>query len=197
MKNKIPLIISAFSLIIAVSTYFYLENEIEILYNDYIDLKKNYNETSSELMNLKQEFQSFKLSIAETPQEEEDIRSNDFYSSLNSEIFLTDFDNYKFSESGSKITSRDAGKIAEKGFERSALFIASEGADDVDSQTIKSQEVCANTYFTKLPTDGYKMYQNIKRNCYIVTRENEMGCGISVYVDSQTGLIIGGEAYGD
>ena len=32
---------------------------------------------------------------------------------------------------------------------------------------------------------------------FVVTRENEMGNGIKIYIDPTTGLIVGGEAYGD
>ena len=32
---------------------------------------------------------------------------------------------------------------------------------------------------------------------YVVTRENEMGCGIKIYIDPTTALIVGGDAYGD
>ena len=31
---------------------------------------------------------------------------------------------------------------------------------------------------------------------YVVTRENEMGCGIKIYIDPSTALIVGGSAYG-
>ena len=55
----------------------------------------------------------------------------------------------------------------------------------------------ANNYFTSTYKEPREIYKNIKRNCFVVSRENEMGCGIKIYVDAQTGLIIGGEAYGD
>ena len=32
---------------------------------------------------------------------------------------------------------------------------------------------------------------------YVITKENSMGNGVSIYVDTDTGLIIGGEAFGD
>ena len=40
-------------------------------------------------------------------------------------------------------------------------------------------------------------YTNIKRKAYVVTKENNMGNGVMVYVDVTTGLIIGGAAFGD
>ena len=41
------------------------------------------------------------------------------------------------------------------------------------------------------------MYTSIKRKAYVITKENSMGNGVSIYVDTDTGLIIGGEAFGD
>ena len=41
------------------------------------------------------------------------------------------------------------------------------------------------------------VYKDIKRNAYVVKRENDMGNGIKIYVDATTGLIIGGDAFGD
>ena len=38
---------------------------------------------------------------------------------------------------------------------------------------------------------------NKKRNCYVITRENDIGNGISILVDVTTGIIIGGYAFGD
>ena len=83
------------------------------------------------------------------------------------------------------------------GFEESKKRIASEGADDVDSQRIKIEEVSPNNYFTRKDREYDKTYSNITRKAYIVTRENDMGNGISIYVDATTGLIIGGRAFGD
>jgi hypothetical protein len=42
-----------------------------------------------------------------------------------------------------------------------------------------------------------KTYDTIQRPCYIFTRTNDMGCGVRIYVDAVTGLIIGGDAFGD
>ena len=67
----------------------------------------------------------------------------------------------------------------------------------MDSQRIKIEEVSPNNYFTRKDREYDKTYSNITRKAYIVTRENDMGNGISIYVDATTGLIIGGRAFGD
>ena len=55
----------------------------------------------------------------------------------------------------------------------------------------------ANNFFTADHNLISKIYSNIKRKCYVFTRENDMGCGAKVYVDVTTGLIIGGQCFGD
>ena len=87
--------------------------------------------------------------------------------------------------------------MAQKGFEESKKRIAGEGADDKDSETVKIEQINANNYFTRLSDQSDKIYKEISRKCYIIQRENDMGNGISIYVDATTGLIIGGEAFGD
>ena len=112
-------------------------------------------------------------------------------------VFLTGFENYSPSSNEVIISESKAKEIAQIGFEESKKRIASEGADDVDSQRIKIEEVSPNNYFTRKDREYDKTYSNITRKAYIVTRENDMGNGISVYVDAATGLIIGGRAFGD
>ena len=60
-----------------------------------------------------------------------------------------------------------------------------------ENQIIRIEEVVANNFFTMNHTLINKIYSNIKRKCYVFTRENNMGCGAKVYVDVTTGLIIG------
>jgi len=112
-------------------------------------------------------------------------------------VFLTGFENYSPSSNEVIISESKAKEIAQIGFEESKKRIASEGADNVDSQRIKIEEVSPNNYFTRKDREYDKTYSNITRKAYIVTRENDMGNGISVYVDAATGLIIGGRAFGD
>jgi len=122
--------------------------------------------------------------------------ANNAVDNLNESVFLTDFENYNPTDE-TMITAEKAKEIAQYGFEESAKRIAGEGADNVESEQVKLEEVYANNYFTRKDSESDKIYSNIHRACYVVQRENEMGCGIKIYVDITTGLIIGGAAYGD
>lgn len=110
----------------------------------------------------------------EKQQEEQELKES-FYNSLDSSVFLVDFENYNPSDD-SYITVEKAESIAEKGFQRSKEYITSEGADEIESQTMEIKEVCANSYFTKMPSEGAEdVYTDISRICYVFTRENELG----------------------
>ena len=109
-------------------------------------------------------------------------------------IFLKDFKNYNPSSSEIKISQSDAEKIVEIGFEEAATVGE---AGYKESQKVRVEEVIANNFFTMDHNCITELYQNIKRKCYVFTRENEMGCGAMVYVDVTTGLIIGGGCFGD
>lgn len=122
---------------------------------------------------------------------------NEKIDSLDKKVFLTDVENYNFGSTEIKISEEKAKEIAQKGFEESAKRIAGKGADNKESEKIELKIVSPNNYFTRTYYESNKIYTEIKRQCYIVNRENEMGNGISIYVDATTGLIIGGEAYGD
>lgn len=122
---------------------------------------------------------------------------NEAVNNLDKAVFLVDAENYNPQSDEITISEAEAKEIAQKGFEESASRIAGEGADNKESETLRIDEKSPNNYFTRYIYDGDKIYTNIKRNCYIITRENEMGNGISIYVDATTGLIIGGDAFGD
>ena len=134
---------------------------------------------------------------AEKQQEYENNPNNIAVKNLDKNIFLTDFENYKPENNDVKIPESKAKEIAQNGFEESKKRIAGEGADDKDSETVKIEQIKANNYFTRLSDQSDKIYKEILRKCYIIQRENDMGNGISIYVDVTTGLIIGGEAFGD
>ena len=134
---------------------------------------------------------------AEKQQEYENNPNNIAVKNLDKNIFLTDFENYKPENNDVKISESKAKEMAQKGFEESKKRIAGEGADDKDSETVKIEQINANNYFTRLSDQSDKIYKEISRKCYIIQRENDMGNGISIYVDVTTGLIIGGEAFGD
>lgn len=134
---------------------------------------------------------------AEKQQEYENNPNNIAVKNLDKNIFLTDFENYKPENNDVKISEYKAKEIAQNGFEESKKRIAGEGADDKNSETVKIEQINANNYFTRLSDQSNKIYKEISRKCYIIQRENDMGNGISIYVDVTTGLIIGGEAFGD
>ena len=111
--------------------------------------------------------------------------------------FLVDAENY-FPESNTiTITEERAKEIAQIGFIESANRIAGEGTENVESERVSIEEKLPNNYFTRYYYEGDKVFKTSVRNCFVVTRENDMGCGVSIYVDANTGLIIGGEAFGD
>ena len=112
------------------------------------------------------------------------------------QIQIRPFENYAPNNNDIKITEKKAKEIAQKGFDESKR-IASEGTDNTDSETVKIEEVVANNYFTRYYYQGNEFYDNIKRKCYAIQRENDMGCGVTIYVDVTTGLIIAGRAFGD
>lgn len=122
---------------------------------------------------------------------------NEAIKNLDKNYFLTDFENYFPKSDEVKISEIEAKKIADKGFIESEKRIAAEGVENKASETIRIEEKSPNNYFTRYYYEGDKIYKTSLRNCYVVTRKNEMGCGVSVYVDVTTGLIIGGEAFGD
>ena len=149
------------------------------------------NEASSNMNNESSNADNNSLSI------ELQKENNEAINNLDKKFFLTDFENY-FPESNEvKISETEAKKIAEKGFAESAKRIAGEGVENKESETIKIEAKLPNNYFTRYYYEGDKVYKTSVRNCYVVTRKNEMGCGVSIYVDVATGLIIGGEAFGD
>lgn len=136
--------------------------------------------------------------------EEENKQNLDFHNSfdesiknLDSNVYLIEFENYNPKTEEIKISEKRAKEIAEIGFKESASRIAGEGIDDTENEFIKIEDVYANNYFTRKYSEGDFVYTNVKRKAYVVTKENDMGNGVSVYVDVSTGLIIGGDAFGD
>ena len=116
---------------------------------------------------------------------------------LDTKYFVTDFETYKSSDKSKNLTNKQISEIAEKGFEESAKRIAGEGASNKETEEIKLEEIIPNNYFTRKYREGDTNYPELKMNAYVVSRENEMGCGIKIYIDPSTGLIVGGMAYGD
>ncbi len=122
---------------------------------------------------------------------------NKMVDDLDDKIFLKDFENYPITSYDIKISQNQAKNIAEIGFEESAKRIASEGITDTEKESQKIEEVYPNNYFTRKYYEYDKTYNTYKRKAYVFTKQNDMGNGVSVFVDVYSGLIIGGDAFGD
>lgn len=132
--------------------------------------------------------------IEKETREELDKKFDERVANRSDKIFLKDFNNYKPQNNDIKISQQEAEKIAEIGFEE-ASSIGESGSKT--SQNVQVEQRTANNFFVMNHNCIHEVYQNILRKCYVFTRENDMGCGSSVYVDVTTGLIIGGECFGD
>lgn len=176
-----------------------LKDEIAYLKNENKDMQDSILAQNNSIKNLENKLNE-NADFIEKLKEQEKIKEDPSYEAiinLDNTVFLTDFDNYNPDSNEIKITEKEAKKIAQKGFEESKSRIAAEGTDDIESETLEIIETVANNYFTRYYHEYDKMYDNIKRKCYAIQRENEMGCGVTIYVDVTTGLIIGGMAFGD
>ncbi len=116
---------------------------------------------------------------------------------LDSKYFVTDFETYKSNDKSKNLTNNQISEIAQKGFEESAKRIAGEGASNKETERIELEEIIPNNYFTRKYRESDTNYQELRMKAYVVTRENEIGCGIKIYIDPTTALIVGGEAFGD
>lgn len=175
-----------------------LSQEVHSLQYSYKELQNVVFEQETNISNMKSQISEMSEFFDEM-EEQENQKNDPYYDAINnldSTIFLTDFENYSPNNNDIVITEKRAKEIAQKGFAESKR-IASEGTDEISSETIKIEEVVANNYFTRYYYQRSEFYDKIKRNCYAIQRENDMGCGVTIYVDVTTGLIIAGRAFGD
>lgn len=176
-----------------------LKDEIAYLKNENKDIQDKILAQNDGIKNLETKFNE-NADFIEDLKEQEKIKNDPSYeaiSNLDNTVFLTDFDNYNPDSNEIKITEKEAKKIAQKGFDESKSRIAAEGVDNIESETIEIIETVANNYFTRYYHQYDEKYDNIKRKCYAIQRENEMRCGVTIYVDVTTGIIIGGATFGD
>ncbi len=123
---------------------------------------------------------------------------NKMVDALDEAIFLKDFKNYSVNSNEIKISEEKAKEIAEYSFKEFAARITSEGIVDTVKEYINIEEVYLNNCFTRRYHEYDERYTNYKkRKAYVISKENDMGNGVQVYVDVTTGLIIGGTAFGD
>lgn len=187
-----------------------LYNEIRELYikdlilNSNVELCVDKNESSYKVPEIYKEKAETTETKVDAKKEEEkkqrlefERKYNEAINNLDKSVFLVDVDNYNPESNEIKISEEKAKEIAQKGFEESARRISEEGASNKETERVQIREESPNNYFTRYIYDGDKIYMNKKRNCYVITRENDIGNGISILVDVTTGIIIGGYAFGD
>ena len=187
-----------------------LYNEIRELYikdlilNSNVELCVDKNESSYKVPEIYKEKAETTETKVDAKKEEEkkqrlefERKYNEAINNLDKSVFLVDVDNYNPESNDIKISEEKAKEIAQKGFEESARRISEEGASNKETERVQIREESPNNYFTRYIYDGDKIYMNKKRKCYVITRENDIGNGISILVDVTTGIIIGGYAFGD
>lgn len=176
-----------------------LKNKVDALNRKILNFENRLEEQGAQLYEVNTKISNYiaENEKAKKQQEYENNPNNIAVKNLDKNIFLVDFENYNPEDNEVKISESKATEIAQNGFEESKKRIAGEGADDKDSEIVKIEQINANNYFTMLSDQSYKLYKEISRKCYVIQRTNDMGNGISVYVDVTTGLIIGGMAFGD
>ena len=204
--KKIVLIILLAIIFIGVFSY----RKINLDTNKYIESNISIEENKDNLIivddnNIVIESQTTYNNIDINNQNSSDTFSNSKYNenhddandNYNTDYFLRDQENY-FPESNEvRISEARAREIAEIGFQESARRIAGEGVENKEFERVELEDKLPNNYFTRQNFESDKIYKTSVRKSYVVTRENDMGCGVSIYVDATTGLIIGGSAFGD
>ena len=176
-----------------------LKNEVNSLSRKVLELENHLEKQGSQIYEADKKISNTisENDKTEKQKEYENDPNNIAVKNLDKNIFFFFFESYKPENNDIIVSESKAKEIAQKGFEESKKRIAGEGADNKSSETVKIEEINANNYFTRLSDQSNKIYKEILRKCYIIQRENDIGNGISIYVDVSTGLIIGGQAYGD
>lgn len=114
---------------------------------------------------------------------------------IDKNIFVTDFEEYMSNAHPDTLISQSkAEEIADKAFEEASRIA---GEYDKQTQVMKKESIYANNFFTAKIGQSPKNYGTSKIQAYVFTREDEMGNGISVYIDVRTAKVIGGKAFGD
>ena len=167
----------------------------------YDNKKNNYEYTAhllivSKIVNTNCIYNVDNTSIESKAQIQDDNNQyNQTVANIDEEIFVKDFNTYLNTSSENKnITQNEADEIANKAFKQAENIV---GQYSKDSQTIETQEVYANNFFTRKANETDKVYNTKKIKCYVYTREDDMLNGVSVYIDVKTGKVIGGRAFGD
>lgn len=124
------------------------------------------------------------------------VEYNNSVNNIDEDIFVTDYNKFleEYKKSSSKITQTQAEEIAEKGFEEASRIC---GSYEKSTQTMEKTTVLANNFFSAKIEQGPVTYSD-KIDVYAFTRVDDMELnGVTIYVDTKLGKIIGGEAFGD
>ena len=151
-----------------------LKKEISYLKYSYKELQDNVSEQGGNISSIESKINEIAEFVNEA-KEQKNLENDPYYDAINNldnTIFLTDFENYTPDNNDIKITEKKARDIAQKGFEESKMRIASEGTEDINSETVQIEEVFANNYFTRYYSQRDETYNKIKRNCYAIQRQN-------------------------
>ena len=114
---------------------------------------------------------------------------------LDENTFETNFTQFykEYSSSSSKISKSEAQKIADIGFSEVERIV---GKYPESSETYALRDVHPNNlFFRKYYEYDFSDSTTVTAHCF--SREDELGNGITIYVDNKLGKIIGGNAFGD
>lgn len=114
---------------------------------------------------------------------------------LNTQIFVKDFDSFyqEYQSATGEITQERAEEIAEIGFEEAERIV---GDYDKETQECIELEITPNNFFTRKYNEGDKTASYTVEG-YAISRQDEMGNGVQIYVDKRLGKIVGASAFGD
>ena len=114
---------------------------------------------------------------------------------LNTQIFVKDFDSFyqEYQSATGEITQEQAEEIAEIGFEEAERIV---GDYDKETQECIELEITPNNFFTRKYNEGDKTASYTVEG-YAISRQDEMGNGVQIYVDKRLGKIVGASAFGD
>ena len=104
---------------------------------------------------------------------------------LNTQIFVKDFDSFyqEYQSATGEITQEQAEEIAEIGFEEAERIV---GDYDKETQECIELEITPNNFFTRKYNEGDKTASYTVEG-YAISRQDEMGNGVQIYVDKRLG----------
>ena len=132
---------------------------------------------------------------AQIDREEFETEYDEQVESLNTQIFVKDFDSFykDYENATGEISQERAEEIAKVGFEEAKRVV---GEYDEETQECREMEVRPNNFFTRKYEQRDETAQYMVQ-VYAVSRQDEMGNGVQIYVDKKLGKIVGASAFGD